>query len=54
MAAELELAAWDVSGRKLWTRCVEPPWEYAVAGEVVTVDVMGARSRIDLRSGEPV
>ncbi|QDV32268.1 hypothetical protein ElP_00910 [Tautonia plasticadhaerens] len=53
MAAELELAAWDVSGRKLWSRFVEPPWEYAVAGKIVAVDVMGAVSRIDLRTGEP-
>jgi hypothetical protein len=27
MAAELELAAWDVGGDKLWSRIVEPPWE---------------------------
>jgi hypothetical protein len=53
MAAELDMAAWDVSGRKLWSRFVEPPWEYSVAGEVVTVDVMGVVSRIQLRSGEP-
>jgi hypothetical protein len=52
MAAELELAAWDINGRKLWSRFVEPPWEYAVAGEFVTVNVMGAVSRICLQSGE--
>ena len=54
MAAELELAAWNVSGRKLWSRFVEPPWEYAIAGEVVTVDVMGTISRIHLQTGEPL
>jgi hypothetical protein len=52
MAAELELAAWDVNGRKLWSWFVEPPWEFAVAGDVVTVDVMGSVSRIRLQSGD--
>ena len=45
MAAELELAAWDVGGRKLWSRFVEPPWEFSVAGDVIAVDVMGVVSR---------
>jgi hypothetical protein len=53
MAAELELAAWDVDGRKLWSRFVEPPWSYAVAGETVAVEVMGTVTHVHLRSGEP-
>jgi hypothetical protein len=53
MAAELELAAWDINGRKLWSRFVEPPWQYAVARDVITLDVMGTLSRIHLESGEP-
>jgi hypothetical protein len=52
MAAELELAAWDLRGRKLWSRFVEPPWEYRIEGEVIILDVMGAVSRFDLRTGE--
>jgi hypothetical protein len=52
MAAELELAAWDVSGRKLWSRFVEPPWEFSVASGVITVDVMGIVSRVYLDSGQ--
>jgi hypothetical protein len=52
MAAELELAAWDVGGGKLWSRFVEPPWEFAVAGEVVAVDVMGVVSHVHLRTGQ--
>jgi hypothetical protein len=51
MAAELELTAWDLGGHKLWTRFVEPPWEFSVADQVVAVDVMGVVSRIHLRSG---
>lgn len=51
MSAEVELAAWDVRGRKLWTAFVEPPWEYAVEGDVVHLDVMGSKSTFSLRSG---
>ncbi len=54
MAAELELAAWDIQGGKLWSRFVEPPWEYRVEGRVVVLDVMGAVSRVDLLGGQPV
>ncbi len=54
MAAELELAAWDLTGRKLWSRYVEPPWEFSVAGEVVAMDVMGVVSRIHLLSGRDI
>jgi hypothetical protein len=53
MAAELELAAWDLSDRKLWSRFVEPPWTYTVAGGIVTLDVTGVVSRIHLQNGEP-
>ena len=53
MAAELELAAWNTTGRKLWTRFVEPPWDYRVDGDMVIVDVMGSISRIRLRDGMP-
>lgn len=28
MSAELELAAWDLEGEKLWSAPVEPPWDY--------------------------
>jgi hypothetical protein len=49
MSAELELAAWDIGGQKLWTRYVEPPWSYTVEDDLVTVDVMGAVSHFGLR-----
>ncbi len=54
MGAELELAVWDIHGRKLWTRFVEPPWEYIVSGDTVRLDVMGEVSHLDLRTGEQV
>ncbi len=51
MSAELELAAWDIHGRKLWTTVVEPPWDYDVRDGIVRLDVMGQKSSFDLRSG---
>jgi hypothetical protein len=51
MAAELELAAWDTSGAKLWSTLVEPPWSYDVAGGQVHLDVMGAKTRFPVVCG---
>ncbi len=51
MSAELEIAAWDLEGRKLWSRFVEPPWEYQVENRLVCLDVMGTRSAFDLYAG---
>ena len=48
MAAELELAAWDRTGQKLWSRFVEPPWNYRVVRNTVHLDVMGRRSEFPL------
>jgi hypothetical protein len=54
MAAELELAAFDVSGEKLWTRFVEPPWDFKLEPDCVGLDVMGSVTRLDRRTGRPV
>jgi hypothetical protein len=51
MSAELELAAWTLSGKKLWTTFVESPWSYMVSGDRVELDVMGRRSSFDLARG---
>ena len=51
MSAELELAAWDTSGKKLWTTFVEPPWDYSVDERTVSLDVMGVKSSFDLMAG---
>lgn len=51
MSAELELAAWDTDGRKRWSAMVEPPWDYAVRGGTVELDVMGKLSTFLLESG---
>jgi hypothetical protein len=49
--AELELAAWDTTGQKLWTTFVEPPWDITVHGNAVELDVMGRKSTFGLREG---
>ena len=51
MAAELELAAWNLEGRKLWTTFVEPPWSYWVDGGTLELDVMGNLHRFSLLTG---
>lgn len=51
MGAELELAAWDSQGEKLWTTFVEPPWGYQVDGGRVQLDVMGSKSDFEIAQG---
>jgi hypothetical protein len=51
MSAELELAAWNLEGRKLWSTFVEPPWEYSISGDAVHLDVMGQKSSFSLQQG---
>lgn len=51
MSAELELAAWDRFGKKLWSTFVEPPWTYRINGNRVQLDVMGSLSEFDLAKG---
>jgi hypothetical protein len=41
MSAEIEFAAWDRSGQKLWSRFVEPSRDFSVFGDQVRLDVMG-------------
>lgn len=48
IAAELELAAWDRGGRKLWSRFVEPPWTFRVVDDKVHIDVVGKRTEVSL------
>ena len=51
MSAELELAAWDLHGRKLWTTFVEPPWQFEIREQVVHLDVMGTLSSFEIHHG---
>jgi hypothetical protein len=51
MSAELELAALDLLGRRLWSTLVEPPWSYEVVTGVIQLDVMGEKSSFGVESG---
>ena len=51
MAAELELAAWDLHGRKRWSRWAEPPWSYSVQNGHIQLNVMDNLSTFSLASG---
>jgi hypothetical protein len=53
LTAELEFAAWDTLGRKLWTMSVEPPWSYAIRGGTIELDVMGNKQSFGLQEGPP-
>ena len=52
MSAELELAAWNINGEKLWSTYVEPPWTYSVENDSVQLDVMGRQSTFSLLRGQ--
>jgi hypothetical protein len=51
MAAELELAAWNLHGQKLWSSWAEPPWSYSVQNRVIQLDVMDNLSRFPISTG---
>lgn len=51
MSAELEFAAWDRTGRKLWTRFAEPPWTFKVIDGTVQLDIMGTETEFPLLTG---
>lgn len=51
MSAELELAAWDTFGKKLWSTFVEPPWDYEFSQGRIELDVMGQKSSFSAAVG---
>lgn len=52
MSAELALVAWSLTGERVWSAPVEPPWSYEVRGRSVELEVMGERTTHDLTTGE--
>jgi hypothetical protein len=52
MSAELEFAAWDSYGAKLWSIFVEPPWSYEIRDNQVYLDVMGSVSSFPIKTGK--
>ena len=53
MSAVLELVAFDIRAKKLWSAFVEPPWTYEVDGDAVHLDVMGKKSVFSIHRGPP-
>jgi hypothetical protein len=53
LSAELEIAAWDLRARKLWSRVVEPPWTYKVVAGTIELDVMGDLTSFAITEGPP-
>jgi hypothetical protein len=51
MAAELEMAAWDLRGRKRWSTFVEPPWDYRVEDDTVHLTVLDVPVVFSLEQG---
>ena len=51
MSAELELAAWDIHGKKLWSMFVEPPWFYEIQADSIPLDIMGKKLSFPLHTG---
>lgn len=51
MSAELELAAYDLHGQKLWTMALEPAWDYHVDHGQIHLDVLGRRTVFSAREG---
>jgi hypothetical protein len=54
MGAETEIAAWHIDGQKLWSRFVDPPWDYRFEGDSVVVTCDYSLGRINVRTGNPV
>ena len=52
MSSELDFAAWDSSGSKLWSKSVEPPWSFKVNEDQVQLVIMGRQSSFNLRTGK--
>lgn len=51
MSGEIELATWDIHGKKLWDYFVEPPWSYVLEDNTIHVDVMGKMTSFSLQHG---
>jgi len=51
MSAELEVAVWNIQGKKVWSQFVEPPWTYRIEGETMHLDVMDHVNSFPLSAG---
>lgn len=51
MCGELEVAAYDLTGKRLWGATVEPPWDFGVTADTMFTIVMGHKTEFSLRDG---
>ncbi|WP_198104516.1 hypothetical protein, partial [Clostridioides difficile] len=51
MSGELEIAAYDLRGQRLWAATIEPPWDYGVQGDSMFTIAMGHKTEFPLREG---
>jgi hypothetical protein len=51
MGGELEVAGYNLSGERMWSASIEPPWDYGVSGTTMFTIVMGHRTEFPLREG---
>jgi hypothetical protein len=51
MSGELEIAAYDLRGQRLWAATIEPPWDYGVQGDTMFTIAMGHKTEFPLREG---
>lgn len=51
MSAEVEMAVWDMYGKKLWSTFVEPPWSYTLDDDSVYLDVGEKKFSFSLLTG---
>lgn len=51
MCGEVEVAAYDLQGKRVWAAPIEPPWDYGVSGETMFTIVMGHKTEFPLASG---
>lgn len=51
MCGELEVAAYDLTGKRLWAATIEPPWDFGVNGDTMFTIVMGHKTEFSLREG---
>lgn len=48
MLAELDVTCWKLSGEKMWSRFVEPPYNVQFEDNKIILDIMGKKIKFDI------
>ena len=51
MNGEVELMAWDLAGKQLWSMPLQPAWEYHADDQYIHLDMMGRHEVFPLAEG---